>query len=152
MMKYIIIMIGILTLLSTGCGDNASNTVADDNPTTTKEELTTTQEITTAENSGNEQPTGYPSGEVQRLYVFYNDKLYVYNDNKLSLSEDEITQIYEGYEMVGTIQKISNQEMPDEQLEASRCEVGLNVYANQNKTDEILLYYNDNLYTLVCEE
>lgn len=142
MRKYII-MIGILMLLCAGCGDNPQNS-ADNNPTTTKE-------ITTTENSGDEQPTGYPSGEVQRLYVFYNDKLYVYDDNKLSISEDKIAEIYEGYELVGNIQKISNQEMPDEQLEASRCEVGLNVYANENKTDEILLYYNDNLYTLVSE-
>ena len=151
MRKYIIIMIGILMLLCAGCGDNAPNSAADNNPTTTKEIITTTQEITTTENSGDEQPTGYPSGEVQRLYVFYNDKLYVYDDNKLSISEDKIAEIYEGYELVGNIQKISNQEMPDEQLEASRCEAGLNVYANENKADEILLYYNDNLYTLVSE-
>ncbi|MDE6698442.1 MAG: hypothetical protein K2J91_03070, partial [Lachnospiraceae bacterium] len=77
MRKYIIIMIGILMLLCAGCGDNPQNS-ADNNPTTTKEIITTTQEITTTENSGDEQPTGYPSGEVQRLYVFYNDKLYVY--------------------------------------------------------------------------
>ena len=82
--------------------------------------------------------TGYPDGEIQRPYLFYNGTLYQYKFECRKVPKDKIIEVY-GYEFVGSVNKTSNVEMPDEEMEASRFSVGAEIYANDTS---IIVYEN----------
>ena len=86
-----------------------------------------------------ENPTGYPEGEVQRPYLMYEGTLYQHTFERKKVSKDEITKAYPGYEYVASIKKISNKDMPDEELEGSRFSEDAEVYVNG---DSIIVYDN----------
>lgn len=86
-----------------------------------------------------EGETGYPSGEVQRPYLVYEGELYQHTFENRKISKDKISEEYPGYEYVASIEKISNKEMPDEELEASRFSEGTEIYANG---ESIIVYDN----------
>jgi hypothetical protein len=86
-----------------------------------------------------ENPTGYPDGGVQRPYLMYEGTLYQHTFERKKVSKDEITKAYPGYEYVASIKKISNKDMPDEELEGSRFSEGAEVYVNGNS---IIVYDN----------
>ncbi len=82
---------------------------------------------------------GYPDGELQNTYIFVNSKLYVYKGVCKDGGEDQREFYYPDYEYIGEVSKISNIELPDEEFEASRTEIGTKVFG---KDDEIILYTN----------
>lgn len=84
----------------------------------------------TGEKESSTAPTGYPSGEVQREYVYYEDTLYVYADRYE-------TSLPENCELVGEVLSVDNTKLPQEDFQASRLKVGNEVYA---VTDENILY------------
>ena len=68
-------------------------------------------------------PTGYPTGELQKEYVFWNGKLYTYD-------VIYIKSLPEGANEIGEVEKIDNVNYPDENLEATHLPVGTAVYAD----------------------
>lgn len=86
-----------------------------------------------------ENPTGYPDGGVQRPYLMYEGTLYQHTFERKKVSKDEITKAYPGYEYAASIKKISNKDMPDEELEGSRFSEGAEIYVNG---DSIIVYDN----------
>lgn len=110
-MKINIILLTLALCVLCGCGGQNDK------------EVSTTQES-----------TGYPGGEVQRQYVMVDGTLYVYDDN------GTVDALPAGYAENGTIEKISNSEIPDENYEASQMETGLTIYV---KEGEALIYVGD---------
>ena len=82
------------------------------------------------ENESSIAPTGYPDGEIQRKYVYYDDTLYVYSDRA-------VKSLPENCELVGKVLSVDNINLPQEDFGAARLVVGDEVYA---VTDEELLY------------
>ena len=82
---------------------------------------------------------GYPDGELQNTYIFVDSKLYVYKGVCKDGGEDQREFYYPDYEYIGEVSKISNIELPDEEFEASRTEIGTKVFEKDN---EIILYTN----------
>ncbi len=67
-------------------------------------------------------PTGYPSGTVQREYIFCQGTRYVFSGDCLEKAD--------GLKEIGAVQKVDNESLPDEEWEASRLTVGQKVYVN----------------------
>ena len=68
-------------------------------------------------------PTGYPSGEVQREFLFYQDQLYG------NLNEG-LKSIPDGLNYIGSVEKYDNKTVPDEEFEGCRAlEIGTSLYA-----------------------
>lgn len=69
------------------------------------------------------QPTGYPDGELQWTYIFWEGNLY---------SNDAIfvKTLPEDAYQIGEIEKEDNINYPDENLEASHIDVGVEVYSD----------------------
>ncbi len=81
-----------------------------------------------------ESPTGYPTGELQQEYLFYNGTLYVSSDKvSPANSEEDVLALYEGYESVGEIKTISNVDYPDSEFEGSHFSNGDKIYALDDK-------------------
>ena len=78
-------------------------------------------------------PTGYPNGEVQRQFLFYNGTLYVFIN-------EGIRALPEGWQEVGTVKSVDNKARPAEEFAATRLEVGMKVFAKEG-TD--LLYVQE---------
>lgn len=84
--------------------------------------------------------TGYEDRNIQNIYVYYNDLLYIYRGHNNSIEEKEISSMYKNYVKVGSIEKRSDKEMPNEELEAANIEKGTAVYANKEDNSKILVY------------
>lgn len=115
-MSLIIVIMAIL-LLSTACQSHIA-------------EFSSTNELSDQKSQAEPSaplPSGYPSGEIQKPYVFYQGTVYAY-----SLSA-AISTIPEQAELIGKVTKVDNTAIPDEELEASRLEVGDSVYAVNDK-------------------
>ena len=80
-------------------------------------------------------PTGYPSGTIQRPYLFVGGTRYVYTGILLEVKEDYY------FTEIGIVQKVDNENLPDEEWEASRLEKGQRVFVHS-------LYSTKNLYVL----
>ena len=74
-----------------------------------------------------EKTTGYPSGLIQRQYLFYNNKLYVYAYQWITLPND-ISSEGTGAEELGNVKKVDNNELPNENFEASQIPLGAKIY------------------------
>ncbi|NLL92698.1 MAG: hypothetical protein GX225_00915 [Clostridiales bacterium] len=140
--KIICVILGLSIMNLCACGDNdkseskdIGNNKLEVSATTTSE---TEEDYTTISNQG-QKPTGYDSNTVQQIYIVYNQKLYVSKDNNKYVDESDIASIYPDFKVVAQVKKISNEEIPDEDLEASRVNEGANVYAN-NDASELLIY------------
>lgn len=99
-----------------------------------------------------QKPTGYDNGNVQNMYVYYNDTLYICTGHNNNISESEITNIYKNYVKVGSIEKRSDKEKPNEELEAANIEKGTAVYANKEDNSKILVYTTEVLELEKVEE
>ena len=69
------------------------------------------------------KPTGYPAGEVQRVYFFCNGRLYSTSGGS-ALDHPES----EGYTLLGTVNKTDNTMIPTEEFAAAHLEVGAKIY------------------------
>ena len=68
---------------------------------------------------------GYPDGELQKQYVFWNGNLYTYD---VSCGKDLPEDAYK----IGEITKEDSINYPDENLEASHINIGVEVYAEKS--------------------
>ena len=78
-------------------------------------------------------PTGYPEGEVQRIFLFYLDKLWVPLDEDGSIRED----IPGGYSEAATVQNEDNTKLPDKELSAAHLPVGTRIYTKAENPEYI---------------
>ena len=83
-------------------------------------------------------PTGYPSGEVQRPFLYYHDTLYVYVDTLL-----EPTQLPLDPVQIGVIETVDNKNMPETDFAASRMDVGTKLYAAKHEAENPKSIYAD---------
>ncbi len=102
---------------------------------------------------GNEEAqgtTGYPSGTMQRQYLFANGRLYLFDDNL----EGVWKELPEGFTYYGEIVKEDIYDFPDEELESSRIEPGSKVYANENDWSSVFVQHESGTYArfLLSEE
>lgn len=95
--------------------------------------------------NGSVTPTGYPSDEIQRPYVFYNGALYTYD----ATGFDE--PLAEGCTRVGTVKEVDNSRYPDTDFYGCRVDAGQEIYADQENLDTIYLKY-DNGYAVFSKE
>ena len=149
MRKLLLVCMLTLSCLCMACGNSEKEPAGADatTTTTTSETTTTTEETTTVE-----QQTGYPDGEVQQMFVMYEDVLYVYDDAyKRHIDEAEVLSKFEGYEKIGTL-NIDNLNMPDEDLSGSRFEEGATLYAKSGHDSEVFVYSVDTLYRMIPYE
>lgn len=84
---------------------------------------------------GELEPTGYPTGEIQYTYVFYDGQLYWYEAAVFTLDKEKMSYI-------GTVQSVDNIELPDEDFEASRLGLGTVLYKD-NKYDYLYAAWGD---------
>ena len=75
------------------------------------------------------KPTGYPTGELQRTFLYHEGTVYVSMGLVAKEGAGDIHQI-------GNVRKIDNISMPDEEMEASHLEVGQKVW--QGDSAELL--------------
>ncbi len=86
--------------------------------------------------------TGYPSGTMQRQYLFANGRLYLFDDNL----GGEWNELPEGFTYYGEIVKEDIYDFPDEELESSRIEPGSKVYASEHDRDRVFVQYESGAY------
>ncbi len=78
-------------------------------------------------------PTGYPEGEVQRIFLFYRDKLWVPLDEDGSICEE----VPGGYSEAATVQNEDNTIIPEKELSAAHLPVGTRIYAKAEDPEHI---------------
>ena len=79
--------------------------------------------MSTEETTTVEQQTGYPDGEVQQMFVMYEDVVYVYDGAyKRHIDESEVL---------------------------SKFEEGVNLYAKSGHDSEVYVYSVDTLYRMI---
>lgn len=81
-------------------------------------------------------PTGYPSGEVQRITIYYNGALYWYTSNGFD------QPLEHGFEKVGEVDEVDNQEYPEEEFGGTRLDTGQEIYASQEDVSKIYVKYD----------
>ena len=69
------------------------------------------------------KPTGYPAGEVQRVFLFCDGKLYSTSGGS-AMDHPES----KGYTLLGTVTKVTNTMIPTEEFAAAHLEVGAKIY------------------------
>ena len=70
-------------------------------------------------------PTGYSDGELQKEYVFWDGNLYTYDALFVKILPEDAYKI-------GEITKEDSINYPDENLEASHINIGVEVYAEKS--------------------
>ncbi len=85
---------------------------------------------------------GYPSGTVQIECVMVNKQLFQYSD------EGWLSDIPKGYEKIGSVAAVDNNDYPDENFHASRLSVDDEIYADSDSDDMNVIYvkYKDGTY------
>lgn len=87
------------------------------------------------------EPTGYKDCDFQKGALYYNDNLYVYSGelNSLDMNESLVSKHYPKHILVGQINDLTS-EVPNKELEAYNIKEGVNVYANPNDNNEVIIY------------
>lgn len=81
-------------------------------------------------------PTGYSSGEVQRISVYYGGALYLYTANGFD------GPLEDGFVKVGEVEKTDNNEYPKEELCGTHLDAGQEVYASPETPSKIYVKYD----------
>ena len=85
-------------------------------------------------------PTGHPSGEIQREFLFHDGTLFIYEGDYTNNLPTNATE-------VGKIKRIDNKSVPQEEMVASRLEVGLNVFSIEVEgSKNLVVKINDSRY------
>lgn len=79
--------------------------------------------------------TGYPTGTMQRQYLFVDGRLYLFDDNRDGIWNE----LPEGFTFYGEIVKEDIYNFPDEDLESSRIEPGSKVYVSESDKDRVFV-------------
>ena len=81
-------------------------------------------------------PTGYSSREVQRIIVYYNGMRYWYTEKGFD------QPLEEGFEKVGEVGRVDNQEYPEEEFGGTWLDTGQEIYASQADASKIYVKYD----------
>ncbi len=94
------------------------------------------------EDESEESPTGYPNGQEQQIYAYYNDALYYYENlsTTSTLPDDAVN--------VGTA--IITTELPDSDLEVSCMPEGTEIYYSEAKDKIYLTTDGEEYWILNC--
>lgn len=85
-------------------------------------------------------PTGAAGVEVQREFLYHDGTLFIYEGGYTKSLPSYATE-------VGTIKRIDNQTIPQEEMVASRLEVGLTVFSvNASGAKNLVVKVNDSRY------
>ena len=80
-------------------------------------------------------PTGYPDGEIQQPQLMYNGQIYFY----FATGFDE--PLPDGYELVGSISAVDNNNAPAENFHGARVEAAQEIYASENDANTLYVKY-----------
>lgn len=81
-------------------------------------------------------PTGYPSGEEQQTTVYYNGTRYWYTAQGFD------QPLEDGFEKVGEVGRVDNQEYPEEEFGGTRLDGGQEIYASREDVSKIYVKYD----------
>ena len=84
---------------------------------------------------GSTEPTGYPVGKIQQPQIMYNGQVYFY----FATGFDE--PLPDGYELVGSISAVDNDNEPTENFHGARVELEQEVYASASNTETVYVKY-----------
>ena len=84
-------------------------------------------------NDQDSSQTGYPDGTVQRQYLFYHGTRYIYAGEQWKGDPKELTE-------AGTVLKVDNEHLPDEEGEVSRMSQGEKYYLRDADGPSIRIY------------
>ena len=77
-------------------------------------------------------PTGYASEEVQRLSLFYDGALYLYNATGFDLPKEE------SWELLGQVAFVNNLEFPTEDFCGTHLNVGQEIYWKPSEPQKVV--------------
>ena len=80
-------------------------------------------------------PTGYPTGKIQQPQILYNGQVYSY------FATGFAEPLPDGYELVGSICGVDNDNEPTEDFHGARVEAGQEVYASEVNADTVYVKY-----------
>lgn len=100
----------------------------------------------TAPESSAPAPTGYPSEEVQRISLFYNGCLYLYNATGFDLPQEE------GWMLLGQVASVNNQEWPSEDFCGTHLEVGQEIYCDPEEPQKLYVKYDNGFALFETED
>ena len=80
-------------------------------------------------------PTGYHTGEIQQPQIMYNGQVYFYFATGFN------EPLPDGYELVGSIAVVDNDNEPAEDFHGARVELEQEVYASEANTETVYVKY-----------
>ena len=87
-------------------------------------------------------PTGFPyQGKVYEFCLFHDGVLYIGEKYRSSLPEEAV--------MIGQIQSMDNDAIPDEELESSQLPVGMKVYSIEEGKSLLVKYDGTNILKMI---
>lgn len=91
-------------------------------------------------------PTGYASEEVQRISLFYDGALYLYNAAGFDLPKEE------SWELLGQVAFVNNLEFPTEDFCGTHLNVGQEIYRDPKIPQKLYVKYDSGFALLEEEE
>lgn len=91
-------------------------------------------------------PTGYASEEIQRISLFYDGFLYLYNSTGFDLPKEE------NWELLGQVAFVNNLEWPTENLCGTHLNVGQEVYWDSATPEKLYVKYDSGFALFEAEE
>ena len=88
------------------------------------------------------QPTGYPTGEVQRIFLYFENQLWVPEFDVEAISE----VLPDSYVYVSYIMEINNQEVPAKELTAAHLSEGTEIYRSEQEPGRIIVRETENRF------
>ena len=124
MIKKVFVMFGLSCLLLSGCQISAG---------TSLESSTLT-------------PTGYASEEVQRISVFYDGSLYLYNATGFDLPKED------GWELLGQVVSVNDLEWPSEDFAGTHLNIGQEIYWEPSEPQKLYVKYDNGFALFEAEK
>ncbi len=84
----------------------------------------------------NPTETGYPTGQVQQEMIMYNGHVFIHDNNGFD------HPLPEGFRLVGKVQHVDNESIPDEDFAACHLDEGQEIYADPTVVDIIYVRYS----------
>lgn len=91
-------------------------------------------------------PTGYASEEVQRISVFYDGSLYLYNATGFDLPRED------GWQFLGKVASVNNLEWPAEDFCGTHLEPGQEIYYDPEEPKKLYVKYDSGFALFEAEE
>ena len=91
-------------------------------------------------------PTGYASEEVQRISVFYDGSLYLYNATGFDLPRED------GWQFLGNVASVNNLEWPAEDFCGTHLNQGQEIYYDPEEPKKLYVKYDRGFALFEAEE